>query len=513
MKGFVFIYGKEIFLRFISTNAFRELNQQHQLVYVAIKSSSLLSKEGGVDESLEAIGLPKLEWVPFYPGRFAKWVELFDTSCALYKDRSTSFQTRYEEHIRKDPKKLTQLAKFATATSYRRYREEQEAEMGLHPDILEFTYRERPDFFVLPSALLDYCTDDVLQIAEKLKIPTIMLVSGWDNLSSKGILYHYPSAMGVWGEQNRRHAIDIQKILPERVFTIGAPHYDDFHPMNEVNKAELREEFGLPSQGKTLLFAGTFRLFDETQLLKEVDEAIENGQLPQMKILYRPHPWRLKRNSEEDFFKQTWRHIHMDPEIVKTYQAAKARRRQAKPDDFGTRMKHLIKIYQSVDAVISPMSTVLLEALLFGLPVQAVAFSDGKHSWSADKVSKMEHFNELFAIPNLLVSRKREDFIPQIKSLVDQSGRVDIQQALVESTQELMYRDGRSYAKRVADLVGHSLAKSEAKPAYDEIQLEPGKTYSPSVLQLFWRLTKQAFKKMWQLLKILKVQKDKSEHT
>ena len=504
MKGFVFIYGKEIFLRFISTNAFRELNKQHQLVYVAMKSSSL-TKEGGLDKSLEAVGLPKLEWMPFYPGRFAKWLELFDTSCALYKERSASFQTRYEEYIKKDPRKLNQLAKFATATSYPRYREEQEAQMGLHPDILEFTYRERPDFFILPSAILDYCTDDVLQIAEKLKIPTIMLVAGWDNLSSKGILYHYPSAMGVWGEQNRRHAIDIQKTLPERVFTIGAPHYDDFHPIDEVNKAGLRAEFGLPSQGKTLLFAGTFRLFDETQLLKEIDEAIENGQLPQMKILYRPHPWRVNRNSEEDFFTQTWQHIHMDPEIVKTYQVAKAKGRGAIPDDFGIRTKHLIKIYQSVDAVISPMSTVLLEALLFGLPVQAVAFSDGKHSWSSDKVSTMEHFKELFAIPNLLVSRKREDFFPQIKSLVDLSGRVDIQQALVESTQELLYRDGRSYAKRVADLVEHTLAKSEAKPAYDRIQLKPGKTYPPSVLQQCWRLVKQLFKKMRQLLKTLKV--------
>ena len=82
MKGFIFIYGKEIFLRFLSTNAFRELNKQHQLVYVAMKSSSL-TKQGGVDESLEAVGLPKLEWMPFYPGRFAKWLELFDTSCAV----------------------------------------------------------------------------------------------------------------------------------------------------------------------------------------------------------------------------------------------------------------------------------------------------------------------------------------------------------------------------------------------------------------------------------------------
>jgi len=503
MKGFVFIYGKEIILRFLSSGALRELEQQHELIYVAMQSSALL-KEGGVDESLKSAGLPKLEWIPFYPGRFEKWSQLFDTSCMLYQERSASFRTRYQESAKANPKKYARLAKMATAESYPRYRAEQEARMGLHPDILALTYRERPDFFVLPSAILDYGTDDVLQIAEKLKIPTIMLVAGWDNLSSKGLLYRYPSAMGVWGEQNRKHAVEIQKMPPERVFNIGAPHYDDFHPTQKVNKAALREEFGLPAQGKTLLFAGTFRLFDETQLLKEIDTAIESGQLPRMHILYRPHPWRVKRKSEEDFFSHTWRHIHMDPEIVKTYRSAKESGRGAVPDDFGIRMKHLIKIYQSVDAVISPMSTVLLEALLFGLPVQAVAFSDGKHSWSADKVSTMEHFKELFDIPNLLVCRKREDFFAQMKRLVDLSGRADIQRELVENTRELLYRDERSYAQRAADLTASVLAQSAEKPAYDRIQLKPGRTYAPSLLQQGWRLAKQPLKKARQLLKSLK---------
>ena len=99
-------------------------------------------------------------------------------------------------------------------------------------------------------------------------------VTGWDNLSSKGLLYHKPAMMGVWGEQNRTHGITIQDMPAERVHVVGAPHYEYFRNPPAVNVAESRKALGLPPEGLLILFAGTMRLFDETDFLKEIDAKI-----------------------------------------------------------------------------------------------------------------------------------------------------------------------------------------------------------------------------------------------
>src|SRR6185295_18961916 len=130
------------------------------------------------------------------------------------------------------------------------------------------------------------------------------------------------------------------------------------------------------------------------------------------------HPWRATRQAEDNFFDHTWNHITMDSEMVGVYQAVKNGTAEASPSNFLFRLNHLANLYQSVDAVICAMSTVLLEALLFDLPTMAVAFGDGKHSQSVDKISRMVHFKEFLEIPDLVVCRERASFFRDLNSLL-----------------------------------------------------------------------------------------------
>lgn len=472
MRGFIFIYGSEIVLRFLAGRAFQELEKVHDLTFVFVRSSDLVS-EATINEDLIK---GKVEWVPLRHERFRRWNEQFDISYILHQDKSSSFAVRYQEQKRADPGRFMTLEKLARPGIYESQRERTENYMGLNPDIINLVLRDRPDFFVLPSALLDYVTDDVLQIAAKLRIPTLMLVSGWDNLSSKGLLYHQPTMMGVWGEQSRRHALTVQGTDLDRVHVIGAPHYESFRPGETIDRSAFRSSLGIPIEGHAVLFAGTLRLFDETQLLKEVDEAIEAGALPPMHIVYRPHPWRDARRQEEDFFAYKWRHVTMDPQIVETYKATKATNENSTSDTFMFRLQHLSQLYQSVDALISPMSTVLLEGLLFGLPTMAVAFNDGKHSWSADKVSRMMHFKELYEVPGLLVCRAREQFFPLVQKLLARIGDPGFAATLRQSTDYFVHQNERPYGDRVVKLVEKMLTESDQRPAYDTVNVKPGKT-------------------------------------
>lgn len=476
MKGFVFIYGLyggEIILRFMASGAFKALEACHDLTYVVWHSGEPLGTVG-IEESLTS-GRHKVKWIPFNAERFRRWSDLFDLSCILYKDKSPSFAVRYQEQARKDPVRFARLEKLARQGSYEQYRDALERCIGLDPDILALTLRERPDFFVVPWAV--HVTDDVLQIADKLGIPTLLLVPGWDNLSSKGLLSHQPTMMGVWGEQSKRHAIEIQNVDADRVHVIGAPHYESFRVSENIDRAALRASWGVPPNGNLILFAGTLRLFDETQLLQEMDHAIDSGTLPAMHIIYRPHPWRNPRRHEDNYHGHTWRHVTMDPDMADAYRATKGRGRTVTPQNFLSRMNYLTRLYQAVDAVISPMSTVLLEALMVGLPTMAVAFGDGKHSWSADKVSQMLHFKELYEVPGVIVCRNRADFFPNVQQLVSQIGNGALSAALRQSTYYFVYQDHRCYADRVAELVDTVLSRVERAPAYDSARVRPGKRF------------------------------------
>lgn len=471
MKGIVVINGNETVIRFLARGAFRDMERRHDLLYALINT-----RPGYAEQELAADGVARrAERVPYYANRFRRWQELFDLSCVRFRALSPSFQVRYEEYIRKDAARCARLEADGQPESYRAAREKAEQSMGCHPGWLALFQRERPDFVVVPTALLDHSTDDILQVAELLRLPVLLLVAGWDNLSSKGLLYHHPAMLAVWGPQSKEHAVAIQNMDPDRIRLVGAPQYDDYRRGTEEERLAARRQLGLPEQGRAVLFAGTFRHFDETSLLLELEECIEAGTLPPFHVLYRPHPWRAKREQEQNFYDRTWRHVTMDPTLVEQYRQAKERNEDSSPAGFVFEMQHLRDVYRAVDAVISPMSTVLLESMLNGRPVMAVAFSDGKHSWSADKVSRMMHFKELYEIPEVLVCRDRAAFAEQVRTLVERIGVPALEQAIERATGYFVMRDERPYAARAAAVLDEMLARCP-RPDYDAVRVPSGRT-------------------------------------
>jgi hypothetical protein len=473
LKGFVFLASPEFLLRFVRANAFAGLEEKHDLTYVILQSAEMMAEPRTFSV---AEALPRVAWLRFYPERFRRWEELFNVSCIRFRDRSESFDVRIRASMRNTTVRGARLEKLARPDVFERYRSRTQREMGVHPDLLSLTVRERPEFFVLPSALLDYATDDVLQLAETFSIPTLLLVAGWDNLSSKGLLHYHPTCVGVWGEQTKRHAIQVQGLDPRRVHVIGAPHYERLTADGRQDRAAARAKLGVPADRNVVLFAGTLRQFDETQVLQKIDEFIDAKQIP-VHVLYRPHPLRVGRESEGQFFDRPWRHVTLDPEIQTARPDTRDSKGVVKENDLLLRLEHLSRVYQAVDAVISPMSTVLLEAMICGLPTMAVAFGDGKHPWSADKVSRMTHFSELYETPDVMVCRDRQQFPASFQELTRRIGDGELSARLRERTNELVFRDSRSYAARVADVADRMLADVANRPQYDAVAVRPGRRY------------------------------------
>jgi len=483
MRGLVVCEGHENSLRFLATDVFRVLEDRHQITY-AIFDGPMLGEVKACP--FNALRNRTVRWLPLWPGRFRRWQHLFNVSCGLARDQSKSFAVRWEQSLTQHGKSLTRLVNSLKAPGkFDKYRRRLEERMGVNPNLLATVLDEQPDFLLFPSSLLDNITDDVLQLASVFGIPTLMLVAGWDNLSSKGLVYHHPGRIGVWGEQTKAHAIRIQSIPADRVAVIGAPHFEEYFDQPFDNREALRCSFGLPASGSVVLFAGTFRQFDETKSLKLIDEAIVRGELPLCHILYRPQPQRLQRYREDNFFDYSWQHVTIDPQMAEAYHRAQS----WGSDRFLDRLHHLPKVYRAVDAVISPMSTVLLEGLLFGRPALCVAFNDGEHTWSADKVSQMVHFQELYDIPEILVCRDQNRLVDDTRKLLAAIGNDELTARLRSHACFFVHRDSRPYADRVVDEVDRLLEVASAA-SYTSVSIRPGRRYRTEELLLWLWETK-----------------------
>ncbi len=475
MKGFVCLFGSDAAWRFVANGAFDALEARHDVTYVALRWGELMERDGLA--GLLAQGGRRVVWLPGYAHRTRQWAELFNISCITYQDRSPSFAVRAREQERQDPAGFNRLRQLAEPGRYEQHRGTAERRLGFHPELLSLVLKERPDFLVLPSKLQDGLTHDALQLADALRLPSLLLVSTWDNLSSKGLLFHRPTMVGCWGEQSRSHAVEVQGMAPERVCVVGAPHYGGLSQPAPVDRAAVRQALGVPAQGPVVLFAGSLRPFDETQLLQAIDEAVADGRVPPLHVLYRPHPWRGARAHETSFHDVRWRHVSMDPQLAEAYRRTKEQGSRFTADNFLFELEHLFALYQAADAVISPMSTVLLESFMAGRPTMAIAFGDGKHSWSPEKVAQMLHFKEFYEAPDLVVCRSADEWLPGLRRLLSQVGDAAVRERLREQSRFFVHQDDRTYGARVSDAVERMIGQA-GPPAYGRVRLKAGPRFA-----------------------------------
>jgi len=305
-----------------------------------------------------------------------------------------------------------------------------------------------PDLMIIFSACSDTITPDILKACHKRGIPTLMVINGWDNISSYGVWTYRPDRVAVWGEQNRECVIRIHRMVPQAVEIIGVPHFCHYYepPANSVS--EIRQALGLPNNGRVALFAGGSRQIDEISHLLTLDKAIHHGQLPLATVIYRPHPWRKPRQ-EPNFFEQRWRHVIMDPRL----EAAMRKHLNGhvvKPHHFLPSLIYARDLLSIVELVICPLSTFMVEAAVMGKPVLVIATADGGHV-SAANIAQCEHFKALSRQPGFRFCRDAGNSVHDVAALLDLSAseRYGISAAITR----IAYHDDRLYAQRLWDVV------------------------------------------------------------
>lgn len=97
----------------------------------------------------------------------------------------------------------------------------------------------------------------MLSFAKFKKIPILAVIKSWDNLTTKGYFPILPDFYAVWTEWNKSELIEIFGINPALIEVTGALPFDTHlaYKANDKDKVNLKREFGLDVNKKTIFFA------------------------------------------------------------------------------------------------------------------------------------------------------------------------------------------------------------------------------------------------------------------
>lgn len=160
-----------------------------------------------------------------------------------------------------------------------------------------------PDAVVASPVTMRFSSADLeyLKAARCLKIPTVLPVISWDNLTTKDLIHVSPDILLAWNDVQASEAEEEHGILRERIRIIGAPVFDIWFSKLKprMTRLEFCNRHGLKEEYPIILYLGSGReqAGDEAWLVEDLRRALDNSAddaLKRAQIIVRPHPGNSK---------------------------------------------------------------------------------------------------------------------------------------------------------------------------------------------------------------------------
>jgi hypothetical protein len=321
--------------------------------------------------------------------------------------------------------------------------------------------QERPALVLFPITGVESTGYELINLSRRHGFRTFFLVNGWDNLSSKTVFGALPDYMGLWGLQSRDDATRIHGLPERRGFLLGCARYEPYFRGGDFG--------GSPFTFPYAVFAGATTPYDELTPLRSLDRELTRLGVGEFKIVYRPHPWRDKRACDDLFKPEEFRHTVLDPQVERAYYDNKRTGQESVSARSMPDLNYYPALLNHASFVISPMSSMSLEAALFNVPAIVLANDDGIHAMSAHLLARFRHFeggrqvqgwkfvdrlSELPAVLEQVYRATRED-TPTHRSFAPQ---------LARAMAPYLHMDERSYGRRLLDAVDSILEREGDDP-------------------------------------------------
>lgn len=160
--------------------------------------------------------------------------------------------------------------------------------------------RVKPDVVVLTPLVTDSSRlTDLHKAARKRGVPVVMAVASWDHLTTKGMIRHPPERVLLWNDVQRREAMHLHGVPPERIEITGAQPFDRWFARSPSrDRGAFAARVGLRSAEQFVLFVGSTASIsapkEEVAFVRRWITALRASDDPRvagLSVLVRPHPY------------------------------------------------------------------------------------------------------------------------------------------------------------------------------------------------------------------------------
>jgi hypothetical protein len=328
----------------------------------------------------------------------------------------------------------------------------------LRTEYVERFRRDRPALLLATHSHL-HREGELLHAAHSLGIPTLGVVRSWDNVY-KGIRSR-PDRLAVWNDINRQEVIELEGYSPEVVDITGPSQFDPyFESCSEWTREHLASHFNLDPGRPIILFAspGSFFGIDETVWMDDLVRLLDTGALDgRPQIICRLHPL-----TRLEHFLPYAAHRDVRLSYVERYWPALGW--------YMTRedISLVGNILRHADAVVTPASTITLEAAIFDRPTVVSIY----HSYQPEQAAYFfgrtfgMHFKRIRELDLVPVVENPEDFAQAINRCLREPDWYKEQRAQLVRDY-VTYTDGSS-TQRLFELAMRLATGAELRRDEDE---------------------------------------------
>lgn len=323
--------------------------------------------------------------------------------------------------------------------------------------------RHRPDLVVGTRALTmsgprarsspRYLDRHLLLSAARRGVPTMVLVSSWDNLTTSGFFAVDVHRITVWNGIMKEQAVAIHGLAPERVVVTGAPQHDIFARDRGFREREpFLRDLGLdPSRPVVVYTTGTEGTINrEPEVVARLEAALRAGLGDDVQLLVRVH----QLDSVERYGA-----LHGRPGVVFDHAGRPSVGSYHDRDFDRGALEHLADTLRHADVVVNAASSISIDAAAVGTPVVCVDFdaeAGTPYHRSVTRFYDFTHQKPVVASGGVVRARTPEEVVAAVRRyLADPSLDAEGRARLVrEQCHVLDGRSGRRVGEAVLSMVG-----------------------------------------------------------
>lgn len=269
------------------------------------------------------------------------------------------------------------------------------------PAMRDYLVERNPDVVLItPLIHLGSSQIDYLRAARALSCPTALCVWSWDHLSSKALIREPPDRVLVWNETQKREAMQLHGVPPDRVVVTGAQCFDKwFGRQPSRNRETFCRDVGLPTTPPFILYVCSAPFLGsepEAPFVAEWIRQVRSQRSERLRgapILVRPHPARRRE----------WESIDLSafPGVVVW---------GGNPIDAKSRADYFDSLFHSA-VVVGLNTSAFIEAGIVGRPVHTMLLPQ----WHENQLGTV-HFKYLMEAGGglLIAARSVEEHLQQL---------------------------------------------------------------------------------------------------